>query len=239
MAAAINNRYDITVVPHILCSGFSKEDTEYILLDLQFLGIHNLLLLRGDKAKDQSVFIPEKNGCSNALELAQQVNKFNKGFFNDGSEIKAPLNPFVYGVAGYPEKHEEAPNMDQDIYWLKKKVEAGAEYIVTQMFYDNTKYFDFVDRVRKEGIEVPVIPGIKPFSKLSQLSVIPKTFKVDLPQELAVEVLKCKNDSDVKALGIEWCINQCRELISYGAPGIHFYTVGAVDNVRQVATQIY
>ncbi len=239
VAAAINNRYDITVVPHILCSGFSKEDTEYILLDLQFLGIHNLLLLRGDKAKDQSVFIPEKNGCSNALELAQQVNKFNKGFFNDGSEIKAPLNPFVYGVAGYPEKHEEAPNMDQDIYWLKKKVEAGAEYIVTQMFYDNTKYFDFVDRVRKEGIEVPVIPGIKPFSKLSQLSVIPKTFKVDLPQELAVEVLKCKNDSDVKALGIEWCINQCRELISYGAPGIHFYTVGAVDNVRQVATQIY
>lgn len=157
----------------------------------------------------------------------------------DGSPIKAPVHKFSYGVACYPEKHEEAPNIDQDIYWLKKKVEAGAEYAVTQLFYDNQKYFDFVERVRKEGIQIPIIPGIKPFSKLSQLTVVPKTFKVDLPQELAQEALKCQTDEQAKALGIEWCINQCKELIAHGVPSIHFYTVGATDSVRQVAAQIY
>lgn len=239
VAAAIHNKYDITVVPHILCSGFSREETEYILLDLQFLGITNLLVLRGDKAKDESMFVPTPNGCTHALELEEQINAFNRGQFIDGTPIQAPLTPFRYGVAGYPEKHDEAPNMEQDLYWLKKKVEAGADYVVTQMFYDNQKYIDFVERARREGITVPIVPGIKPFSKLSQLNVIPKTFHVDLPQDLVTEAMKCESDRDARELGIEWCINQCKELVAYGVPGIHFYTVGAVESVRQVAEAIY
>ena len=239
VAAALHNKYHITTVPHILCSGFSREDIEYELLDLQFLNITDLLVLRGDKAKHESVFTPEPNGPSHAIELEEQINNFNKGVFIDGSPIKITNTPFSYGVACYPEKHEESPNMEQDIYWLKKKVEVGAEYAVTQLFYDNNKYFDFVERVRKEGIDIPIIPGIKPFRKLSQLTVIPKTFKVDIPQELALEALKCKTDDEANALGIEWCINQCKELIKFGVPSIHFYTVGAVDSIKQVAKAIY
>lgn len=239
VAAAIHNKYDITVVPHILCSGFSREDTEYILLDLQFLGITDLLVLRGDKAKSEPIFVKENNGYTHALELEEQINIFNRGRFVDGTPLKTPLTPFSYGVAGYPEKHEESPNLEQDLYWLKKKVEAGADYVVTQMFYDNRKYIEFVKRVRKEGITVPVIPGIKPFSKKSQLSAIPKTFNVDLPQELVSAAMKCKDDNEACVLGIEWCINQCRELIRYGVPGIHFYTVGAVESVKEVAQSIY
>ena len=198
VAAALHNKYHITTVPHILCSGFSREDIEYELLDLQFLNITDLLVLRGDKAKHESVFTPEPNGPSHAIELEEQINNFNKGVFVDGSPIKITNTPFSYGVACYPEKHEESPNMEQDIYWLKKKVEAGAEYAVTQLFYDNNKYFDFVKRVRKEGIDIPIIPGIKPFRKLSQLTVIPKTFKVDIPQELALEALKCQTDEEAQ-----------------------------------------
>ena len=239
VAAALHNKYHITTVPHILCSGFSREDIEYELLDLQFLNITDLLVLRGDKAKHESVFTPEPNGPSHAIELEEQINNFNKGVFIDGSPIKITNTPFSYGVACYPEKHEESPNMEQDIYWLKKKVAAGAEYAVTQLFYDNNKYFDFVERVRKEGIDIPIIPGIKPFRKLSQLTVIPKTFKVDIPQELALEALKCKTDEEANALGVEWCINQCKELIKFGVPSIHFYTVGAVDSIKQVAKAIY
>lgn len=239
VAAALHNKYHITTVPHIVCSGFSREDIEYELLDLQFLNITDLLVLRGDKAKHESVFTPEHNGLSHAIELEEQINNFNKGVFVDGSPVKITNTPFSYGVACYPEKHEESPNMEQDIYWLKKKVEAGAEYAVTQLFYDNNKYFDFVKRARKEGIEIPIIPGIKPFRKLSQLTVIPKTFKVDIPQELALEALKCKTDEEANALGIEWCISQCQELIKHGVPSIHFYTVGAVESVKQVAKAIY
>ena len=239
VAAALHNKYHITTVPHILCSGFSREDIEYELLDLQFLNITDLLVLRGDKAKHESVFTPEPNGPSHAIELEEQINNFNKGVFIDGSPIKITNTPFSYGVACYPEKHEESPNMEQDIYWLKKKVEAGAEYAVTQLFYDNNKYFNFVERVRKEGINIPIIPGIKPFRKLSQLTAIPKTFKVDIPQELALEALNCKTDEAANALGIEWCINQCKELIEFGVPSIHFYTVGAVESIRQVAKAIY
>ena len=239
VAAALHNKYHITTVPHILCSGFSREDIEYELLDLQFLNITDLLVLRGDKAKHEAVFTPEPNGPSHAIELEEQINNFNKGVFVDGSPIKITNTPFSYGVACYPEKHEESPNIEQDIYWLKKKIEAGAEYAVTQLFYDNNKYFEFVERVRKEGINIPIIPGIKPFRKLSQLTVIPKTFKVDIPQELTLEAIKCKNDEEASSLGIEWCIKQCKELIAYGVPSIHFYTVGAVDSVRQVAKAIY
>lgn len=239
VAAAIQNKYNITVVPHILCSGFTREETEYVLLDLQFLNITDLLVLRGDKARHETAFTPEGNGYHHAVELQHQINDFNKGLFVDGSAIKVTGTPFSYGVACYPEKHEEAPNMESDIYWLKKKVEAGAEYAVTQLFYDNRKYFDFVDRVRKEGIDIPIIPGIKPFAKMSQLNTIPKTFKIDLPEALAKEAAKCKTDEDAKQVGIEWCVAQCRELMRHGVPSIHFYTVSAVDSIRQIAKEIY
>lgn len=239
VAAAIHNKYNITTVPHILCSGFSREDIEYELLDLQFLNITDLLVLRGDKAKHQSSFSPEPNGHEHAIDLAEQINNFNKGLFVDGSPIKVTNTPFSYGVACYPEKHEEAPNLEQDIYWLKKKMEAGAEYAVTQLFYDNNKYFSFVDKARKEGINIPIIPGIKPFRKQSQLTMVPKTFKVDIPQELTKEALKCKTEEETEALGIEWCICQCKELIKHGVPSIHFYSVGAVNSIKQVAKAIY
>ena len=239
VAAAIHNKYGITTVPHILCSGFSREDTEYVLLDLQFLNITDLLVLRGDKAKHESTFTPEPNGPSHALELAEQINDFNRGVFVDGSPVKVTNTPFSYGVACYPEKHEESPNMEQDIYWLKKKVEAGAEYAVTQLFYDNRKYFEFVKKVREAGINIPIIPGIKPLRKKSQLTVIPKTFKVDIPDELVQEALKCETDEATEALGTEWCIHQCKELIAHGVPSIHFYSVGAVDSIKQVAKAIY
>ena len=200
-----------------------------------FLNITDLLVLRGDKAKHESVFTPEGDGYHHAIELQKQINNFNKGIFVDGSEMKVTASPFSYGVACYPEKHEESPNAEQDLLWLKRKVETGADYAVTQLFYDNNRYFSFVKRAREAGITVPIIPGIKPFSKLSQLTMVPKTFKVDLPDELAREALKCKTDEEARALGTEWCIHQCRELMAGGVPSLHFYTVGAVDVVRDVA----
>jgi 5,10-methylenetetrahydrofolate reductase, prokaryotic form len=239
VAAAIQNKYNINVVPHLLCSGFSQEETEYVLLDLQFLGITDLLVLRGDKAKHESVFTPEKDGHRNALDLQEQINNFNKGIFVDGSAMQITNTPFSYGVACYPEKHEESPNMDTDIYWLKKKIDAGAEYAVTQLFYDNQKYFDFVNRARKAGITVPIIPGIKPFKRLSHLSMLPKTFKVDLPEDLTREVMKCKTDDDAGTVGIEWCVSQCKELMAHGVPSIHFYSISAVDSIKEVAKIIY
>ncbi len=239
VAAAIHNKYNITMVPHVLCSGYTKEDIEYMLLDLQFLNITDLLVLRGDKAKHESMFIPEENGYAHAVELQKQINDFNKGIFVDGSEMKITNTPFSYGVACYPEKHEEAPNLETDLHWLKMKQEAGAEYAVTQLFYDNRKYFAFVDRARQAGITIPIIPGIKPFKKLSQLSMLPKTFKVDLPEELTHEALKCQNDKEARQVGIEWCIKQCKELIGHGVPSLHFYSVGATDSIREVAKVIY
>lgn len=239
VAAAIQNKYNITTVPHILCSGFTREETEYVLLDLQFLGITNLLVLRGDKAKHEAKFTPEPDGYSHAIELEEQINRFNQGLFVDGSEMQVTATPFHYGVACYPEKHEESPNPEADLYWLERKVKTGAEYAVTQLVYDNKRYFNFVDRVRKAGIEVPIIPGIKPLKRASQLSVIPRTFKVDLPNELTREVLKCKNDVEVQQVGIEWCVQQCRELMERGVPVLHFYSVGAADSIREVAARIF
>ena len=239
VAAAIRNKYDITVVPHILCSGFTREDTEYELLDLQFLGITDLLVLRGDKAKHEAMFTPEPDGHTHAIDLQQQINDFNRGIFIDGSEMKITKTPFSYGVACYPEKHDEAPNKESDLYWLKQKMEMGAEYAVTQLFYDNEKYFDFVGRAREAGITIPIIPGIKPLKRMAQLSVIPKTFKVDIPEELVREVQKCSDDAQVQQVGVEWCIQQCRELMSHGVPSIHFYSIGAVDSIREVAKAIY
>lgn len=239
VAAALQKEFNIPIVPHILCSGFTREETEYVLIDLQYLGITNLLLLRGDKAREDSSFRPVKDGYSHTTELQQQVNNYNNGQFVDGSLMKETGPTFSYGVACYPEKHEEAPNMTTDAYWFKKKIELGAEYGVTQMFFDNKKYFDFVAKMKSEGINVPIIPGIKPLAKLSQLTVLPRLFHCDLPEELTIEALKCKTDEEIKALGIEWCEYQCKELIKAGVPSIHFYMTGNVDSLRQVAKRIY
>lgn len=238
IAAAIQNKFGIPVIPHIICSGASAEDIEYELIDLQFLDIENLLLLRGDKAKEDRQFVPTKGGYSHTTELIEQVNKFNDGLFIDGTPIKNPGKRFDFGVACYPEKHEEAPNIDMDMQYLKQKQDLGAEYAVTQLFYDNKKYFKFVERARKMGITIPIIPGIKPFAKLSQLTMVPKTFHCDLPQELASEVVKCKTDEDARQLGIEWTTEQCHELYKAGINNIHFYTVSAVDSVREVAKRL-
>ncbi len=239
VAATIQREYGIPVVPHILCSGFTREETEYVLLDLQFLGIENLLVLRGDKAKDEAQFRPTPDGYAHTTELQAQINRFNDGFFDDGSPIKVPGTPFSYGVACYPEKHDEAPNLAQDMAWFKRKVELGAEYGVTQLFYDNSAYFRFVEKARAMGITVSIIPAIKPLAKLSQLSVVPKTFHCDLPEALAAEAAKCKSDEDLRLLGIEWGVEQCKELIARGVPSIHFYTVSAVDSIAEIAKRIY
>lgn len=238
IAAAIQQKYGIPVIPHVICSGATIDHIEYELLDLQFLGIENLLLLRGDKAKDDRVFTPVAGGHAHTTDLIEQVNRFNSGYFADGSAIKVPGTPFGYGVACYPEKHDEAPNMEMDMGYLKMKQDMGAEYAVTQLFYDNSKYFDYVDKARAMGITIPIIPGIKPLAKLSQLTVVPKTFHCDLPQELAAEVKCCKTDDDAKQLGIEWATHQCQELYAQGINNIHFYTVSAVDSVAEVTRRL-
>lgn len=238
IAAAIQNRFDIPVVPHVICSGVTREDIEYELLDLQFLGIENLLLLRGDKAKEDPRFIATPGGHEHTTELIRQVNEFNNGSFIDGTPIKRPGQAFSYGVACYPEKHEEAPNLEMDMEHLKMKQDLGAEYAITQLFYDNEKYFDFVRRARAMGITMPIIPGIKPLAKLSQLTVVPKTFHCDLPEALAREVVKCKSDDDARQLGIEWSISQCKELYAAGVKNIHFYTISAVDSVAAITRSL-
>ena len=226
VASAIMHQYDIKVVPHVL-------------LDLQFLGIQDLLILRGDKAKDEARFQPVKDGYSHATELIEQVNLFNQGKFIDGTPIKNPGAPFSYGVAAYPEKHEEAPNLEFDLQVLKQKQDMGADYAVTQIFYDNEKYFQFVERAREAGVTIPIIPGIKPMAKLSQFNVLPKTFHLDLPETLSKEMEKCTTDAEVKQLGIEWGISQCRELMQHHVPSIHFYSMGATESIREIAKAIY
>ena len=239
VASAIMQKYNIKVVPHVVVSGMTKEEIEYMLLDLQFLGIQDILVLRGDKAKDDAKFQPTKDGYSHATELIEQVNLFNEGKFIDGTPIKTPGTRFSYGVAAYPEKHEEAPNPEFDRQILKQKQDLGADYAVTQIFYDNNKYFQFVERARQAGITIPIIPGIKPMAKLSQFNVLPKTFHLDLPEALSKAVEQCKTDAEVKQVGIEWGIQQCKELIQHKVPSIHFYTVSAVDSIRQIAKEIY
>lgn len=239
IAAAIQNKYAIPVVPHIVCSGNDREDLEYMLIDLQFLGISDLLVLRGDKAKEDSTFMPTGDGPAHATELIAQINRFNEGYFMDGSPIKVCGTPFHYGVACYPEKHEEAACLESDLQILKQKVDMGAQYAVTQLFYDNEKYLSFVERARAIGIDVPIIPGIKPLSKLNQLTMVPKTFHCDLPEPLYRELVKCKTDAEVKQVGIEWSVMQCRELMRHGVPSLHFYTISAVDSIYEIAKQIY
>ncbi|MCF8373259.1 MAG: methylenetetrahydrofolate reductase [Bacteroidales bacterium] len=239
IAAAIQNKYKIDVVPHIICGGFSKEETENALIDLDFLGIENLLIIRGDADRTIGRFIPNPDGHPHSIDLINQVKRMNKGqYLDEDLENSIPTN-FSIGVAGYPEKHTEAPNMESDLYYLKKKIEAGAEYVVTQMFFDNTKYFDFVKLCRQEGIEVPIIPGLKPVSILGHLSVLPRTFNIDLPIALAKEIRKCKSNADVRELGVEWSSHQAKELKVAGAPVIHFYTMGRSDNIAKIAKAVF
>ena len=238
IAAAIQQRFGLPVIPHIICSGSTKESIEYELLDLQFLGIENLLLLRGDKAKDDRVFTPTRGGHRHTTDLIRQVQRFNDGYFVDGTEIKHPGPRFSFGVACYPEKHEEAPNLERDMKYLKMKQDLGASYAVTQLFFDNQKYFSFVERARQMGITIPIIPGLKPFAKLSQLSVVPRTFHCDIPEDLAREVVKCQTDDDAQRLGVEWTTQQCRELYAHGVHNIHFYTVSAVKSVAEIIKQL-
>ena len=239
IAAAIQNQYGITAVPHIICKGFTKEETEYALIDLNFLGVTELLLLRGDANKLEKDRIEPDKCHDHTTGLIEQVNNFNQGVSVDGTTFEKMETPFSYGVACYPEKHEEAPNMESDMAFLKNKIEMGAEYAVTQMFFDNQKYFDFVDYCRGHGITVPIIPGIKPIVFKDQLTVLPRIFRSDIPEALATELRKCKNDEEAKQVGIEWSIQQCKELISHGVPSLHFYTLMATDSVRQIAKAIY
>ncbi len=239
VAASIQHKYGIKVIPHIICSGFTRSETEYALLDLNFLGIHDLLLLRGDNSSKERFNQPYEEGNKYAIDLVKQVNDLNKGIFLDNTQAEAFETPFSFGVAGYPEKHEEAPNLDSDIYWLKKKVDAGAEYVITQMFFDNKRYFEFVEKARQAGINVPIIPGLKPVTLMNQLSVLPKIFHVDIPEAFAKEIRACKTDEDVVKVGIDWCISQARELLGNGVNLLHFYTMMATQSVKQVAEKIY
>lgn len=239
VAASIQHKYGIKVVPHIICTGFTKSETEYALIDLNFLGIHDVLVLRGDNSQKSRFYKPEEKGNAYAIDLIHQINEQNQGKFLDGTLMDAFETPFSYGIAGYPEKHEEAPNMESDLYWLKQKVDAGAEYVVTQMFFDNGKYFEFVDKCRAMGINVPIVPGLKPVSLKNQMNVLPKIFHVDIPEAFAREIRKCKDDEAVKQVGVEWCIQQAKELMAAGVPILHFYTMMATQSTRKVAEAIY
>ena len=235
IAYAIKQKYNLPVVPHIICSGYSQQETEYELLDLAFLDMRDLIVLRGDKSKQDSRFIPKEGGLRFASELCEQVNRFNEGklIFGEDHEL-CKDRPFTYGVAGYPEKHDEAMSFAADLRALKHKVELGAGYIVTQMFFDNQKYFDFVDKCREVGINVPIVPGIKPLATLNHCTMLPRTFHIDFPEELVEMLEKCSSNEDVKKVGTEWCIRQCRELREHEAPSLHFYTMNAAAQIETV-----
>jgi methylenetetrahydrofolate reductase (NADPH) len=238
IAAAIQHRYGIRAVPHIISQGFSKEETEYALIDLSFLGVTDLLLLRGDTKK----LDPQQRSMDchpNATGLQEQVNNFNKGIAFDGTTFNPPEIAFSYGMACYPEKHEESPNMESEIHYTKMKADNGADYLVTQMFFDNSKYFTFVDRCRAAGITIPIIPGIKPIHMKSQLTVLPQIFRSEIPEELEQALRNCKHDDDAKEVGVEWCIRQCKELVAHNVPSIHFYSLMATESVYRVAQEIY
>ncbi len=237
ICAAIMNKYKVDTVPHLICGGFSKEETENALIDLNFLGIDNVLVLRGDNAKNETHFVPDKNGNKNALELLQQVQDLNQGKYLDEEIIEATASRFCCGVAGYPEKHYEAISFDSDMDFLKRKVASGADFIVTQMFFDNKKYFDFVDRCTKEGIHVPIFPGIKPLTGRKQLTALAKIFSIAMPSDLVKEVEKCSDES-VKQVGLEWCVQQCKELKNAGVPVLHFYTMGVSEATKYIAHRV-
>jgi methylenetetrahydrofolate reductase (NADPH) len=234
ICAAIMNHYKIDAVPHLICGGFAKRETEDALIDLHFLGVDNVLVLRGDAPKNESSFEPEPDGHRYAIDLLKQVACLNQGVYLEEDIKNGGKTNFCIGIAGYPEKHFEAPNLDTDLMYLKAKVDAGAEYVTTQMFFDNQKYFDYVQSLRDHGITIPVIPGLKPITTKKQLSMLPKVFHVDLPTELSGEILQCKTDADVEKVGTEWLIQQSRELKKAGVPVLHYYTLGKPKVIETV-----
>ena len=238
ICAAIMNKYHVDAVPHLICGGFSKEETENALIDLQFLGVDNVLALRGDSIKTESTFRPHPEGHSFAVDLIHQISDMNRGNYMM-DDVQLEPTDFCIGTAGYPEKHFEAMNLATDLKYLKDKVDAGAEYIVTQMFFDNSKFFAFVDECRKIGINVPIIPGLKPLKTLTHISFLPKFFKIDYPVELSTELLKCKDNKAVEQLGIEWGIHQSKELKAANVPCIHYYTMSNSSQVKAIASEVF
>jgi methylenetetrahydrofolate reductase (NADPH) len=239
ICAGIQNKYQVDAIPHILCGGFTKEDTENLLIDLDFLGIDNVVALRGDAVKSEIYFKPEKEGHSYASELVTQISNLNKGIYLDEDLQNSTKTDFCIGVAGYPEKHMEAPSLDSDIHFVKQKIKNGADYIITQMFFDNKKFFDFVAKCRAAGITVPIIPGLKPIATKKQLNLIPHRFSLELPDDLIMEVVKAKDNDAVKQIGIEWCTQQSKELIAAGIPVLHYYSMGKAENVKAIAKEIF
>ena len=238
ICAAISHKYNIDTVPHIICGGFTKEETENALIDLDFVGVDNVLVLRGDPIRSEGRFKAEADGHSYAIDLLNQVADMNRGKYLDPDLRNSNATQFCIGVAGYPEKYFEAPNLASDLRWLKRKVEDGAEYVITQMFFDNAAYFDFVAKCRKQGIDIPILPGLKPLTTKGQLNSLPQNFHVNLPDELVDLIERAKTKEAVKEIGVEWCIRQAKELKDAGVPGLHFYTMGKADPTVQIAKAV-
>ena len=239
ICASIKHKYNVDTVPHVLCGGFTKEETEYLLVDCHYLGIDNVMALRGDAMKDEQSFVPTKGGNKYASDLVSQIYQLNQGkYLHEVMDIDNKAD-FCIGVAGYPEKHLESPSLQTDLKRLKEKVDAGADYVVTQMFFDNAKYFEFVAKAREMGITVPIIPGIKPIAVERHLQVLRQTFRIDLPEDLIAAVEKCKNNAEIRQVGIEWAIQQSIELKAAGVPVLHYYSMGKSENIRQIASQIF
>ena len=239
ICAALKHKYKIDPVPHIICGGFTREETENALIDLSFLGIDNVLVLRGDAIKTEGKFVPDPEGNNYAIDLLNQVNDMNCGKYIDDELENANPSNFCIGVAGYPEKHFEAPNLKSDLKHLKDKVDVGAEYIVTQMFFDNSKFFEFVDKCRENGIDVPIIPGLKPITTKSQASILPSIFHIDLPEELADALEKCKDNKEAREVGVEWGIQQSKELKEKGVSVLHYYSMGKSTSVQRIAEKVF
>jgi methylenetetrahydrofolate reductase (NADPH) len=239
ISAAIQHKYGVDAIPHILCGGFTKEETEDLLIDLNFIGIDNIVALRGDAMNSEAYFRPEKSGHSYASELVEQINSMNQGAYLDSSLESPGATDFCIGVAGYPEKHMEAPSLDHDLEMLKAKVDKGAHYIITQMFFDNQKYFEFVEKCKSAGINVPIIPGLKPISTKRQLNLLPHRFHVDLPSDLVSAVEACGDNKAVYEVGIEWCIQQSKELMQAGVPILHYYTMSRPKNIKEIAKVLF
>ena len=239
IVAAIMKRFSIDIVPHVICGGASKHKIESEMLDLHFLGIDNVVALRGDAIPGQRFFIPDPEGFAHTDELVGMISNLNKGRYLDPTVVNGLPTDFSIGVAGYPEKHYEAANMDTDIQHLKEKVEKGADYVITQMFFDKARYYDFVDRCRKAGITVPIIPGLKPISVARQIDLLPRSFHLDIPQDLVNEILKAKTKEQVYEAGVAWCVAQSQDLLRHGVPAIHYYTMGKADNIRKIVKTVF
>lgn len=239
ICAAIKHKYEVDTIPHVLCGGFTKEETEYLLVDCHYLGINNVMALRGDAMPHQKYFEPTKGGHHYATDLVQQIHKLNQGtYLHEVVEVDNKPD-FCIGVAGYPEKHIESPSLYSDLLRLKEKVDAGADYVVTQMFFDNQRYFKFVTMAREMGITVPIIPGIKPLAIQKHLQLLPQVFKIDLPEALIKEVNNCSSSAQIRQVGVEWAIQQSKELLDFGVPVLHYYSMGKSDNIKAIASQLF